>query len=490
MGEKPKHSHLHPLGCKAYVLNHDLPKRERKNKLYPRAHIRYLVGYDSTHIWRIWIPSKSRVIRTRDVTFDDNSMYSLFELDIGAVIRESADRIIKTLDITDCTDDEQVDSDVESTLDFIEVEVPASPEASLEEERPDDSANQSPQKSADVEGPQMPQLAQMPQLLTLDATPTPEPKNTSDDTSELASVNQQTSELSGVIDDVTETQELQNALETATANTRLWSIGGLEPRNMITGRRRRGGLFTQIRNSSVLSAFYAAFNSTGPTIHHRPHRDTLPPPPRSYTAIQRHIQKNGFRAAADKEIRTLQEKNTFEYVDESEAKDTVPLPLMWVFTNKFDENGYLLKEKARIIVRGDLHITDDDTYAATLAAQTFRAVMALVAGFDLETRQYDVVKMPLRTLNYYRVYCECVEGYGQPGKIWKVEKALYGLWTSPLLWYKDCTDGLGELGLESVPDTNYLFVNSFMKLMFFVDDITVAYRQKDQYQVDDFERKL
>jgi hypothetical protein len=104
-----------------------------------------------------------------------------------------------------------------------------------------------------------------------------------------------------------------------------------------------------------------------------------------YVAIQQHIQKNGFRAVADKEICTLQEKMTFKYVDQSEAKDTVPLPLMWVFTNKFDEDGYLLKEKARIVARGDLHTTEDDTYAATLAAQTFRAVMALVAGFDLET---------------------------------------------------------------------------------------------------------
>ncbi len=90
--------------------------------------------------------------------------------------------------------------------------MPASPEASLEEERPDDSANQSPQKSADVEGSQMPQLAQMPQLLTPDATPTPEPENTPDDTSEPASANQ-------ITDEITETQELQNALEAATVNT-------------------------------------------------------------------------------------------------------------------------------------------------------------------------------------------------------------------------------------------------------------------------------
>jgi len=40
---------------------------------------------------------------------------------------------------------------------------------------------------------------------------------------------------------------------------------------------------------------------------------------------------------------------------------------MWVFTNKFNKDSYLLIEKARIVARGDLYIIDDDTYAATLA---------------------------------------------------------------------------------------------------------------------------
>jgi hypothetical protein len=53
-------------------------------------------------------------------------MYSLFNLDIRAVIRESADRIIETLNIqagTDRTDNKRVDTNNESTLDFIEVKV-------------------------------------------------------------------------------------------------------------------------------------------------------------------------------------------------------------------------------------------------------------------------------------------------------------------------------------------------------------------------------
>jgi hypothetical protein len=51
-------------------------------------------------------------------------MYSLFNLNIRAVICKLVDCIIKTLNI-DYTDDEQVDSNNVLTLDFIVVNVPA-----------------------------------------------------------------------------------------------------------------------------------------------------------------------------------------------------------------------------------------------------------------------------------------------------------------------------------------------------------------------------
>ena len=54
-----KYAHMHIYGCKAYALNHHIPRRD---KMEPRAHIGYLVGYDSTNIYRIWIPSRERVI--------------------------------------------------------------------------------------------------------------------------------------------------------------------------------------------------------------------------------------------------------------------------------------------------------------------------------------------------------------------------------------------------------------------------------------------
>ena len=53
-----------------------LDKRIKKgDKLSPYASIRYLVGYNSTNIYRIWISSLYKVIRTKDVTFDETLFY-------------------------------------------------------------------------------------------------------------------------------------------------------------------------------------------------------------------------------------------------------------------------------------------------------------------------------------------------------------------------------------------------------------------------------
>jgi DNA-directed RNA polymerase subunit L len=50
MKEKPDLSHLHVFGYHAYPLIKNIP---HKDKLEPRAHLGYLVNYDSTNIYRI-----------------------------------------------------------------------------------------------------------------------------------------------------------------------------------------------------------------------------------------------------------------------------------------------------------------------------------------------------------------------------------------------------------------------------------------------------
>lgn len=71
-GKKPSIAYMHVFGCKAYALRTKIP---RGDKLTERALVRYLVGYDSTNIYRIWIPRTNSVIRSRDVTFREESFY-------------------------------------------------------------------------------------------------------------------------------------------------------------------------------------------------------------------------------------------------------------------------------------------------------------------------------------------------------------------------------------------------------------------------------
>ncbi|KID78688.1 Reverse transcriptase, RNA-dependent DNA polymerase [Metarhizium guizhouense ARSEF 977] len=48
---------------------------DQKQKLEPRAHIGYLVGYQSSNIYKIWVPHKNRVILTRDVIFNESTFF-------------------------------------------------------------------------------------------------------------------------------------------------------------------------------------------------------------------------------------------------------------------------------------------------------------------------------------------------------------------------------------------------------------------------------
>ena len=53
-----------------------MKNEDRLQRFDPRAWIGYLVGYDSTNVYRIWNPTTGKVIRTRDVIFNENEVFS------------------------------------------------------------------------------------------------------------------------------------------------------------------------------------------------------------------------------------------------------------------------------------------------------------------------------------------------------------------------------------------------------------------------------
>jgi hypothetical protein len=112
-------------------------------------------------------------------------------------------------------------------------------------------------------------------------------------------------------------------------------------------------------------------------------------------------------------------------------------------------------------VRGDLQDNSGgNIYAAILAARSFRTMMAKAALEDLECEQFDVTNAFLNsTIDKAsgRIYVRLPEGMAdlgllEPGKhtgmVAELDKALYGLKNAPLLWFKEFTKTLRDIGLQ------------------------------------------
>ncbi|KAI1667253.1 hypothetical protein L13192_07962 [Pyrenophora tritici-repentis] len=67
-GIRPDLSRLHIIGSRGFILDKHLL---RGDKLEKRTFEGFLIGYDASNIYRVWIPTTNRVIRVRDVRFID-----------------------------------------------------------------------------------------------------------------------------------------------------------------------------------------------------------------------------------------------------------------------------------------------------------------------------------------------------------------------------------------------------------------------------------
>ena len=69
-------AYIRTFSCKAYVMTaRALKKALRLKRFEPKAWIGYLIGYDSTNVYRIWNPIENKVIRSRDVIFDESTVF-------------------------------------------------------------------------------------------------------------------------------------------------------------------------------------------------------------------------------------------------------------------------------------------------------------------------------------------------------------------------------------------------------------------------------
>ncbi|KAI1002788.1 hypothetical protein K3495_g5413 [Podosphaera aphanis] len=120
-GYKPPLSHLDIIGSKVYALNKNIP---RLDKLLSRAHIGYLVGWESTNIYKVWIPSLKGVINSRDVMIDSGNLYNPQHLDAIAIKEMTEQEIVKALEWPSLVQNKSSDQLIEDISDDSDTIIP------------------------------------------------------------------------------------------------------------------------------------------------------------------------------------------------------------------------------------------------------------------------------------------------------------------------------------------------------------------------------
>ncbi len=131
-----------------------------------------------------------------------------------------------------------------------------------------------------------------------------------------------------------------------------------------------------------------------------------------WRAMLRHSHAKRFRKAAQIEYDAIENRDIWQIVDRSKNENQQIIFLKWIFIYKTDSNDYLIKYKARIVIRDDLQMIDfQDVYATTLASKMFRILMILIAAFDLKTRQLNAINAFLNAHNDEFIYCQMSDDY-------------------------------------------------------------------------------
>jgi len=109
----------------------------------------------------------------------------------------------------------------------------------------------------------------------------------------------------------------------------------------------------------------------------------------------------------------------------------------WVFWNKMDENRNIVRNKARLVVKGynqEEGIDFDEIYAHGARLEVVRLLLAYACMCNFKLSQMDVKNAFLNGFLNEEVYVSQLTGFEDhlyPNHVFKLKKALYGLKQAP-----------------------------------------------------------
>ena len=183
--------------------------------------------------------------------------------------------------------------------------------------------------------------------------------------------------------------------------------------------------------------------------------------------------------AMQEELNEFKRHNVWTLVPR--PKDRTIIGTRWVYRNKLDKDGVIIRNKARLVAQGFTQIESIDygeTFAPVARIEAIRLFLAYASYMNFTVYQMDVKTAFLHGELAEEVYLKQPPGFESkryPDHVYRLDKAVYGLKQAPRAWYDTLTTYLTEQGYRRGAIDNTLFIKEsgshIILAQIYVDDI-------------------
>ncbi|KAA0035460.1 gag-pol polyprotein [Cucumis melo var. makuwa] len=153
----------------------------------------------------------------------------------------------------------------------------------------------------------------------------------------------------------------------------------------------------------------------------------------------------------------------------------------WIFKNKIDEQGRLIRNKTRLVAQGYSQIKGLDfgeTFAPTARLEAIRLILSFTCFRGFKLFQMDVKSVFLNGYLSEEVYVAQPKGFVDHvhhDHVYKLRKALYGLKQAPRAWYERLSTYLVQQGYRKGSADQKMFMyrqdSEFLIVQIYINDI-------------------
>nr|GFB86743.1 hypothetical protein [Tanacetum cinerariifolium] len=180
-------------------------------------------------------------------------------------------------------------------------------------------------------------------------------------------------------------------------------------------------------------------------------------------------------------ISQVEPKKVFDALQDPSWVEAIPIGTKSVLKNKKDERGIVVRNKARLVAQGHTQeewIDYDEVFTPVARIKAIRLFLAYASFMGFTVYQMDVKSAFLYGTINEEVYVMQPPGFQDlafPAKVYKVEKAMYGLHQAPRAWYGTLSKYLLKNGFQKGTRDQTLFIRrqreDFILVQVYVDDI-------------------